>query len=63
MRDEYDGRLWTAGHDRFSSDVEAALGALARSLPRPRLPRVPPQLIAALAAVGITLVTFTGSAA
>ena len=65
MRDELDGRIWNAHHDQFSEWIDggvAALGARLRgSAPLAR--RAPPQLLAALAAVGLTLITFTASAA
>ena len=62
MRDEMDGRLWDAHHAAFSDSIDAIAGA-AQRLGRIDAGAVPAQLLAALAAVGLTLLTFTGSAA
>ncbi|MFN3389969.1 MAG: hypothetical protein ACK40O_13690 [Allosphingosinicella sp.] len=63
MRDQIDSHVWTAHHQAFSAGVDRALAGLAAKLPRLRAGAVPAQLIAATAAVGLTLVTFTGAAA
>ena len=63
MRDEMDGRIWDAHHAAFSDSIEAALARAAQRLRESDLGAVPAQLLAALAAVGLTLLTFTGSAA
>ena len=63
MRDEMDGRFWDAHHAAFSDSVHAALAGAARRLRKADLGAVPAQLLAAFAAVGLTLLTFTGSAA
>ena len=63
MRDEMDGRLWDAHHAAFSDSIDAAIAGAAQRLGRIDAGAVPAQLLAALAAVGLTLLTFTGSAA
>lgn len=62
MRDQFDSQVWNDHHRHFSDGVARTLAGLGSGLPR-RLPRMAPQLIAATAAVGLTLVTFTGAAA
>lgn len=65
MRDEIDARIWNANHDQFSEWIDggaAALGARLRGS-APLVRRSSPQLVAALAAVGLTLITFTSSVA
>ena len=58
MRDELDARAWTAHHDRFSADLESALGSLVRHLRRIELRRAPAaHLASALVASGLTLTT------
>ena len=63
MRDQIDSHIWNAHHHGFTASVDRALGGLSSALPRLRVPALPPQLIAATAAVGLTLVTFTGAGA
>ena len=63
MRDEMDGRLWNAHHAAFSDSIDAAFAGAAQRIRSIGLGAVPAQLLAALAAVGLTLLTFTGSAA
>ena len=63
MREEMLGRLWDAHHDDFSTRVDRALGLALARLRSPRLRDLPVQLFAAVAAVGLTLITFTGSTA
>ena len=63
MRDEMLERLWVAHHGDFSARVDRALGRALARLDRPRLRDLPAQLVAAVAAVGLTLITFTGSVA
>ena len=63
MRDEMYGRLWEAHHDQFSEWVGtafAAAGERLRSLPRLGGAQ---QLFAAVISAGLTLITFTASAA
>lgn len=63
MRDQIDSHIWNADHEAFSAALDRALAGLAVRLGRVSLRAVPAQLIAATAAVGITLVTFTGTTA
>lgn len=63
MRDQIDSHIWNDHHSHFSDSLDRAIAALGARLPRPRLSALPAQLIAATAAVGLTLVTFTGAAA
>lgn len=63
MRDQIDSHIWNAHHGDFAASVAWAIAGLSSGLHRLRAPAVPPQLIAATAAVGLTLVTFTGAGA
>lgn len=64
MRDEIDARVWAAHHDRFSASIEAGARALARTLGGIELGRgLAGQLIAALLATSLTLVTLGASVA
>jgi hypothetical protein len=65
MRDEMDGRLWNENHDQFSEWIATtAAGALASVRGSSLLAgRVPGQLLAALAAVSLTVITLGASAA
>jgi hypothetical protein len=61
MRDEMDARAWNEHHDQFSEWVGEFLAAATRF----RLPglQVSGQLLAALTALSITIITFGGTAA
>ena len=63
MRDQMDSEIWNAHHDQFSEWLDGALGR-ARSALRgggSLAARVPGQLLAALVAVSLTVVTFGAS--
>lgn len=65
MRDELDARYWVDHHDQFSEWLEgriAAAGAAARRAVRVRRHAFG-QLLSLVAAVGITLASFGGTAA
>ena len=65
MRDEMDARMWNAHHDQFSEWVDSGVAAAAARLRKlgTLAFRVPGQLLAAVAAVGLTLLTFGASGA
>ena len=65
MHDRYDAELWNEHHDQFSLWVADALGGAGRALAGriPALPAAAPQLAAVTAALSLTLLTFTASAA
>ena len=65
MRDEMDARIWNAHHHQFSEWIDGGVAALGVRLRGSALlaSHTPPQLVAALAAVGLTLITFTASVA
>ena len=65
MRDELDGRLWVTHHDQFTQWVGDTLSALGSAL-RGRLAEFSDEarpLLMMVAAVGMTLLTFSASAA
>jgi hypothetical protein len=59
MRDEMDARLWNEHHDQFSQWAGEFLDAATTF----RLPRLQPpsQLLAAVGALSLTLLTFGGT--
>ena len=63
MRDLYDAQGWADHHDQFSGWFGSALSAAAVPLRSASAlaGRVPGQLLAGLFALGLTLVTFSGS--
>lgn len=62
MRDQMDGRIWTAHHDQYSQAFDRGLAAIGRSLRA--IPRVvPTQLLAAIGAISLSLLTIGGSIA
>jgi hypothetical protein len=65
MRDEMDGRIWTAHHDQFSVSIDNGLGAIggAIRLGLSSLPKLPAQLMSGVAAFSITLLTLGAMAA
>ena len=65
MRDEIDGRIWNANHERFSASLDGALGALAGRLRRSleSLDGTPTHLLSVAGAVALTLLTFNASLA
>ena len=63
MRDAYDAMIWNDHHDQFSEYVDGAVKAAGSHLRRAAsASAVPGQLLAAVAAVSLTLVTFGASA-
>ena len=64
MRDQYDAQMWNDHHHQFSEWAGTLAGAAGAALRRSgsAAARTPPQLLAALAAVGLTLLTFGASA-
>ena len=65
MRDEIDARAWNENHHQFSEWMTTvAAGALASARGSTLLAaKVPTQLLAALAAISLTLITFGAAAA
>lgn len=64
MRDEIDARLWTAHHDSFSAAIGEGARALARRLGTVRLGHgATDQLLAAMLATSLTLITLGASIA
>ena len=63
MRDEIDGRIWTAHHEEFSASVDAAIAELGAKVRRLLALRngVANQLLSFAAAFTITALTFTTS--
>ena len=61
MRDQYDAEMWNAHHDQFSKWLDAAFSGVGKALRRRlgNLPEAAPQLMAATAALSLTLLTFT----
>ena len=65
MHDRYDAELWNAHHDQFSEWIER-LARAGRRILAGRLSALEPaagQLLAVTGALGLTLLTFTASAA
>jgi hypothetical protein len=65
MRDQMDAEIWNAHHDQFSEYVDGLVHRAGASLRRgfSLTGQVPAQLVAGLVAVGLTVLTFAGSAA
>jgi hypothetical protein len=64
MREELDGRMWVAHHDQFGLWVEGALGSLRAGLSRlSRWDGTSPQLLAMVAALAITALSFNSATA
>ena len=61
MRDQMDAMMWNAHHDQFSEWVDGGVRRLAARLSHVSSARLPGQLVAAVAALGLTLVTVGGS--
>lgn len=59
MRDEMDARMWNEHHDQLSASIDNGLAAIggAIKLGVSEIPTLPRQLLAGLAAFGITLAT------
>ena len=65
MHDRYDAELWNAHHDQFSEWIERLVRAGGRAFAN-GLSALEPgvgQLLAVTGALGLTLLTFTASAA
>ncbi|HEX8653917.1 MAG TPA: hypothetical protein VF693_01675 [Allosphingosinicella sp.] len=65
MRDLYDAQAWADNHDQFTLWLGNTFAAAGAQLRRTGAiaERVPGQLVAGFFALGLTLVTFAGSAA
>ena len=65
MHDRYDAQLWNEHHDQFSLWIGDVLTGARRTLAAriPALSASVPQLAAVTAALSLTLLTFTASAA
>lgn len=64
MRDELDARMWVAHHDQFSLSVDRALAKLRAGLSRlASWDGTSPQLLAMVAALAITALSFNSATA
>lgn len=64
MRDELDARMWVAHHDQFSLSVDRGLAKLRAGFSRlARWDGTNPQLLAMVAALAITALSFNSATA
>lgn len=63
MRDEMDGRIWTAHHERFADTVDGAIAALRSALTRvPSWDGTSQHLLALVASFALTALSFNATA-
>jgi len=65
MRDEMDARIWNEHHDQFSEWIDGGVVAAGAQVRRAvaAIGDVPRQLLAGVAALSVTVLTFTSSIA
>lgn len=63
MRDEMDGRIWTAHHEQFSEALDGALASIRSALTRlPTWDGTTQHLLALVASFAVTAISFNATA-